>query len=102
MSTPSSLNLPRATAGRCRYCKCTEQRACFEGCSWYDDCATVCDSLPCVARYRLALVTAQKKLLKIGLDKQRLRALSCYSEAAVIAGILADELRRLVKEGATQ
>lgn len=88
----SSLNLPRATPGRCRYCKCTDQRACPEGCSWYDDCATVCSSAVCVARFRLALAGAMKKLLHIGLQKQKTRALSCYHEAAVIIENLRAEL----------
>jgi hypothetical protein len=29
--------LPAAVPGVCRYCRCTEQRACAGGCTWIDD-----------------------------------------------------------------
>lgn len=88
----SSLNLRWRNYGKCRFCRCTDREACPEGCTWYDIQHTVCDSPICVARFRLALAVAMKKLLKIGLDKQQLSALSCYHEAAVIVEDLRQQL----------
>jgi hypothetical protein len=39
--------LPGPVSGICRYCRCTEQRACPGGCAWLDDQRTVCSSEPC-------------------------------------------------------
>lgn len=39
--------LPGPIPGMCRYCHCTEQRACPEGCSWMDTGRTVCSSEAC-------------------------------------------------------
>jgi hypothetical protein len=92
------MNLAPAQPGRCRYCRCTDRCACPEGCSWYDDQATVCDSPLCVARFRLALANAISKLLRIGLKKQQGQRLSCYSMAAVIIDELRKELAMEVRD----
>ena len=31
-----------AEAGTCRYCGCTEEHACPDGCAWADDTLTIC------------------------------------------------------------
>jgi hypothetical protein len=44
--------LPGPTPGMCRYCRCTEQRACAAGCWWlYPDDRTVCSSPECEAKW---------------------------------------------------
>ena len=43
--------LPALRAGVCRYCGCTEERACGGGCWWVDVYRTVCSSSVCVERY---------------------------------------------------
>ena len=35
----------------CAYCGCTEQRACPDGCGWFDANHTVCTSNACVQRF---------------------------------------------------
>lgn len=40
-----------ARSGICRYCLCTDERACPDGCSWHDKAHTVCSSAPCVAAW---------------------------------------------------
>lgn len=47
--------------GRCRYCRCTDERACDDGCSWADIQHTVCDSPNCIMRFARALSTALLK-----------------------------------------
>lgn len=42
--------LPGPIPGICRYCKCTELRACPGGCTWIDAERTVCSSMPCKAK----------------------------------------------------
>lgn len=47
-------------AGRCRYCFCSDDRACLlsniggeeQGCSWIDESRTVCSRPSCVAKAR--------------------------------------------------
>jgi hypothetical protein len=51
MQKPSSVKLPPAPPGRCRYCRCTDARACEGGCAWYDRERTVCDSPDCVLKF---------------------------------------------------
>lgn len=48
----SSNMLTITRPGRCRYCRCTDLRACDEGCAWLDKEHTVCNSLPCVERFQ--------------------------------------------------
>jgi hypothetical protein len=43
--------LPGLTPGVCRYCRCTEQRACPNGCVWVDEERTLCSASACVARF---------------------------------------------------
>jgi hypothetical protein len=43
--------LPGPISGVCRYCRCTEQRACPGGCAWLDVESTVCSSPPCFAKF---------------------------------------------------
>jgi hypothetical protein len=44
--------LPRPASGVCRYCKCTDQRACPDGCSWIGAERTVCSNPLCVAKFK--------------------------------------------------
>jgi hypothetical protein len=39
--------LPGPIAGMCRYCRCTERRACAGGCAWLDSARTVCSNPAC-------------------------------------------------------
>jgi hypothetical protein len=48
--------LKATTPGRCRYCRCTDERACDDGCSWADFQHTVCDSPWCLQRWAAALI----------------------------------------------
>jgi len=43
--------LPGPVQGMCRYCRCTERRACPLGCCWIDQERTVCSSEPCVTKF---------------------------------------------------
>jgi hypothetical protein len=43
--------LPGPIPGICRYCRCSEMRACRGGCSWIDFQRTVCSTPSCVARF---------------------------------------------------
>lgn len=52
--------LPSLPSGICRYCLCTEQRACEQGCSWVDRRQTVCSSEECVAQWRAEMRKAQR------------------------------------------
>lgn len=36
--------------GICRYCKCTDDKACTPPCSWVDEAETICSSLSCVEK----------------------------------------------------
>jgi hypothetical protein len=42
--------LPAFPAGVCRFCGCTERRACPGGCSWADQDKTVCSTNTCMAK----------------------------------------------------
>ncbi|HEY5054686.1 MAG TPA: hypothetical protein VII58_00910 [Acidobacteriaceae bacterium] len=42
--------LPGPIPGVCRYCKCTEQRACPGGCGWGDLEETVCSAPECMTK----------------------------------------------------
>jgi hypothetical protein len=53
--------LPATTPGRCRYCRCTDARACDEGCAWLDRHGTVCSSPECVQRWAFALARLYRK-----------------------------------------
>ena len=37
--------------GTCRFCGCTDARACRPPCFWIDELRTVCSSRPCVDKY---------------------------------------------------
>lgn len=41
--------------GRCRYCRCTDELACVDGCQWADATHTVCDAPRCLERWNAAL-----------------------------------------------
>lgn len=56
MSVPIDNPLDPTQRGRCRYCRCTDERACDDGCSWADLQNTVCDSQECLRRWAEALV----------------------------------------------
>ena len=43
--------LPGPPQGVCRYCHCTEQRACPGGCAWLDVHKTVCSAEACAEQY---------------------------------------------------
>jgi len=43
--------LPGCVPGMCRYCKCTEARACPGGCAWLYPERTVCSSPACEAKF---------------------------------------------------
>lgn len=43
------------TPGTCRYCGCTEDDACGDGCSWLDNSQTVCDAPACEQAHAKAL-----------------------------------------------
>lgn len=45
-----SRKVAKAKPGRCRYCKCTEEKACNPPCSWVDKAQTVCSNPACVVR----------------------------------------------------
>jgi len=36
--------------GKCRYCGCTDRRACTPPCSWLDDAHTICNAVLCAER----------------------------------------------------
>ena len=55
MNKSKPRKLKPATPGRCRYCRCTDNRACEYGCSWADAEHTVCDSPSCLGRWAKAL-----------------------------------------------
>ncbi len=38
-------------SGRCRFCGCTDARACKGQCFWIDESRTVCSSQRCVDQY---------------------------------------------------
>lgn len=46
--------LAPAPAGTCRYCGCTEAKACAGGCAWVDQDETVCSTPACVAAWKRA------------------------------------------------
>lgn len=43
--------LPHPPSGVCRFCRCTQQRACAGGCDWIDLEGTVCSSEECLEKY---------------------------------------------------
>jgi hypothetical protein len=43
--------LPGPVPGICRYCGCTERRACRPACRWMDPERTVCSSSPCREKF---------------------------------------------------
>jgi hypothetical protein len=96
MNQVSSANLPQMKPGRCRYCKCTDARACEDGCSWYDLQHTVCDTTACVDKFFLARLDKCATLLRLGTKIQGAKQLSAHSEAGVIAADLLKEFRRAV------
>lgn len=97
MEMPSSANLPHRKPGRCRYCGCTDDRACEEGCRWYDREHTVCDSPRCVNKFFLTRLDKSAALLRLGQKIQGSKSLSCYSEAGVIVGDLTREFGKWLK-----
>lgn len=48
----SSRDLNTVASGRCRYCRCTDARACEDGCWWVDAEQTVCSTRTCVERFQ--------------------------------------------------
>ena len=44
-------DLPEFTPGVCRYCRCTDARACAGGCAWLFPEHTVCSAPECEARW---------------------------------------------------
>jgi hypothetical protein len=44
-------DLPHPLMGVCRFCLCTEQRACPCGCSWLDLDGTACSAPECKAKF---------------------------------------------------
>ena len=59
---------------------------------WHDAEGTVCTRIECVLKFNAARLKKVQSLLKVGLDKQKMNALSCYHEAAVIVEALVKEL----------
>jgi hypothetical protein len=55
MATISSASLKGGATGRCRYCRCTDARACPDGCAWLDKEHTVCDSETCRSSFAAEL-----------------------------------------------
>jgi len=50
--------------GRCRWCRCTDSRACEQGCSWSDKAHTLCSS--CTSFDRLMRsATGRRRLAQI-------------------------------------
>jgi hypothetical protein len=43
--------LPGPVPGVCRYCRCTEARACPGGCAWIDADSTVCSAPACEEKW---------------------------------------------------
>jgi hypothetical protein len=43
--------LPGPIQGMCRYCRCTERRACPGGCAWLDSAGTVCSNSSCAEKF---------------------------------------------------
>ena len=41
---------------RCRFCGCTQNRACEGGCAWLDTNHTVCSARPCAEKYKASLI----------------------------------------------
>lgn len=50
--------------GKCKFCKCTEEAACPEGCGWANEAKTVCSTAKCVAK-------AQAKGMKLLLQYEK-------------------------------
>ncbi|HZL29192.1 MAG TPA: hypothetical protein VFC39_21890 [Acidobacteriaceae bacterium] len=48
--------LPYPPSGVCRFCHCTEHRACAGGCSWLDFEKTACSSLACIEKFQAEIV----------------------------------------------
>jgi hypothetical protein len=44
--------LPGAISGMCRYCRCTQLRACAGGCGWLDAEKTACSAQNCLRRWK--------------------------------------------------
>jgi hypothetical protein len=38
-------------SGVCRYCGCTDERACPEGCWWLEETHTVCTNKGCIEKH---------------------------------------------------
>lgn len=71
MQKPSSVSLSPTTPGRCRYCRCTDARACPEGCAWLDLEQTVCDSPPCSLEFAQAILRSAVKFYAATIDELR-------------------------------
>jgi hypothetical protein len=51
MKTSIKRRMMMAGPGICRYCGCTDDYACEEGCWWVDKAHTVCSNDACCDRY---------------------------------------------------
>jgi hypothetical protein len=49
---PNDIVDEEGEPGTCRFCGCTEGRACVDGCSWANEEETICNSQQCLARFR--------------------------------------------------
>lgn len=80
----------RQRAGVCRFCKCTQERACFPTCVWIDEARTVCDSPACVlhlaARLMVALRPAGWRETEQALDDLARKIKHAQLTAAEMAG----------------
>jgi hypothetical protein len=54
-----SIGLRPATRGKCRYCGCTDDKPCDEGCSWIEPTLTVCSNFECVKKLEAMCEAAQ-------------------------------------------
>ena len=57
--------LPSPQPGVCRYCGCTENRACPGGCAWMDPQQTACSAEPCRERYMAEAFTPMLELTRV-------------------------------------
>jgi hypothetical protein len=53
----------RITPGQCRYCGCTDERACPGGCWWMDEAHTICS--------RCSAAPDQAAAVALGLSRAR-------------------------------
>ena len=61
---------PKFSSGRCRYCHCTDDHACDEGCEWIDDAHTVCSNTVCMHRYVMYLERKMREFVRLWLSRR--------------------------------